>query len=185
MTTGTWRTFVAFGGLAWLVVAVYGVLSSRVDDGDSWEGPYLVFTAALMIGAVLVVGAAAMVTQNAERRRLRMAGLIVSGFGVALTLVAWAIPVWMTVLGVGLALIAGAAGPSARRAVAVLAAAQLVGLVALFVGIAIELGEADSYGDYPAAAGLALIVTAAFTIFAIVELMRGAETHVQNQTAFS
>ena len=179
MSTGTRRIFVALGGVAWLLVAGYGYRSTKVDDGDGWEGPYLVLTLSLIVGATLIVGLAAFVTQRTDRPRLRRAGLIVSGIGVATTIVAWALPLWMTVLGVGLALVTGSAAPSARRAVAVLAAGQLVGLVALFTGIALELGEPDSYGDYPAAGGLALIVTAALTIVAIVELTRRAERHVQ------
>jgi len=53
-----------------------------------------------------------------------------------------------------------------------LAAGQLIGMAALFAGIAAEVSEPDSYGDYPAAGGIALIVTAALTIVALVELTR-------------
>jgi hypothetical protein len=172
MTTGTRRTLAAIAGLAWLAVAWYGYRSTTVDDGDGWEGPYLVLTIGLMIGAVLSVMAAAWLSRQSGRRRLRTAGLIVSGVGVATTLVAWALPVWMTVLGVGLAMVATASAPRQRKVVGLLAAGQLIGLVVLFAGIAIEVGEPDTYGDYPAAAGIALLVTAALTIGALAELTR-------------
>jgi hypothetical protein len=56
-----------------------------------------------------------------------------------------------------------------------LAAGQLAGLASLAAGIAAEVGERDSYGDYPAAGGIALIVTAAVTILAIVDVSRQTE----------
>ncbi|MEO5841451.1 MAG: hypothetical protein ABIQ73_12405 [Acidimicrobiales bacterium] len=172
MTTGARRMLAAIAGLAWVAVAWYGYRATTVDDGEGWEGPYLVLTIGLIIGAVLSVMAAASLTQQGGRRRLRTAGLIVSGLGVATTLVAWALPVWMTVLGIGLAMVAFASNPRERKVVALLAAGQLVGLAALFAGIAAKVGETDSYGDYPAAGGIALIVTAALTIVALVKLTR-------------
>jgi hypothetical protein len=159
-------------GLAWLAVAWYGYWEFTDSDGDGWEGPYLVLTIGLIVGATLSVMAAAWMTQQGGRRRLRTAGLIVSALGVAATLVAWALPLWMTVLGVGFAMVAVASAPRERRVVGLLAAGQLVGMAALFAGIAAKVGEPDSYGDYPAAGGIALIVTAALTIAALVELTR-------------
>ena len=169
MTLGTKRMLAVIAGVAWLVVAAYGVLAIRGEDSD---GPYVLLAIGLIVGATLAVMAAAWLTQQGGRRRLRTAGLIVSAVGVAATLVAWALPLWMTVLGVGFAMVAVASAPRERRVVGLLAAGQLVGMAALFAGIAAEVGEPDSYGDYPAAAGIALIVTAAVTIVAMVELTR-------------
>ena len=103
---------------------------------------------------------------------MRTAGLIVSGVGVAATIVAWALPLWMTLLGVGLAMVASASAPRERRTVALLAAGQLIGMAALVAGIVAEVGQPDEYGDYPAAGGIALIVTAVVTIGALIELAR-------------
>src|SRR5678816_2176271 len=103
MTTGTRRMLAVIAGLAWLVVAGYGYLSTRGEDRD---GPYMALAIPLIVGAVLPVMAAAWVTQQGGRRRLRTAGLIVSAVGVVATLVAWALPLWMTVLGVGFAIVA-------------------------------------------------------------------------------
>lgn len=172
MTTRTRRVLAIIAGLAWLAVAWYGYWEVRENDGDGWEGPYLVLTIGLIVGAVLSVMAAARLSRQGERRRLRTAGLIVSAVGVVATIVAWALPLWMTVLGVGLAMVAFASGPRQRRVIGLLAAGQLIGLAALFAGIAAEVGEPDSYGDYPAAGGIALIVTSALTIVGLVQLTR-------------
>ena len=172
MTTGTRRMLAVVAGLAWLAVAWYGYWEIKDSDSDGWEGPYLVLTIGLIVGATLSLMASAWLTQQGGRRRLRMAGLIVSGVGVVATLVAWALPLWMTLLGVGFAMVAVASAPRERRVVTLLAAGQLIGMAALFVAIAAEVGEPDSYGDYPAAGGIALIVTAVLTIAALVELTR-------------
>ena len=133
----------------------------------------MVLTVGLIVGAVLTVMAAAWLSKQGGRRRLRMAGLIVSAVGVVATLVAWALPLWMTVrCGVGLPWSRWRPTPHERRVVGLLAAGQLIGMAALFAGIAAEIGEPDSYGDYPAAGGIALIVTAVLTIVAMVELTR-------------
>jgi hypothetical protein len=163
-------------GLAWLAVAWYGYREIKRGDGDGGDGPYVVLTIGLIVGATLSVMAAAWLTQQGGRRRLRMAGLIVSGVGVVATLVAWALPLWMTLLGAGFAMIALASAPRERRVVALLVAGQLIGMAALFVAIAAEVGEPDSYGDYPAAGGIALIVTAVLTIAALLELTRTRAT---------
>ena len=81
MTTGTRRMLALIAGLAWLAVAWYGYWEVKENDGDGWEGPYLVLTIGLIVGAVLTVMAAAWLSQQGGRRRLRMAGLIVSAVG--------------------------------------------------------------------------------------------------------
>ena len=164
--------------IAWLVVASYGFNETKADD---W--PYTLYMLALIIGAAFVVVAAVAATQTAPRRRLRLAGLVVSGVGILSTIVAWALPLWMALLGIGLATLAAASGPRARRAVAVSAAGQALGFVALFAGIAAEIGETDEYGDYPAASGIALIVTAIVTIVALVDYAKGGESPVHEHVS--
>lgn len=163
------RIPLAIAGLAWPIVAGYGYWTARYDS-DDWESPYLLYTSALIVGASVVVGTAAWLTRNAHRTTLHTTGLVFAGLGVVATIVAWALPLWMMLLGGGLALIALSAERSERRTIGFLAAGQLVGLAVLFGGIATEIGRRDSYGDYPAAIGIALVVTASITVLALVDL---------------
>ena len=50
-------------------------------------------------------------------------------------------------------------------------------MAALFTGAAAEVGQPDDYGDYPAAGGIALIVTAVVTIGALMQLARNPAPH--------
>lgn len=160
-------------GLGWLVVTGYGLRETMIDDDSGWEVAYPVFTIGLFLGAALCVALAAMATSDSDRPRLRTAGLIVGGLGCALAIVgAWALPVWMTLLGVGFGMVAVAAGPGPRRALALLAAGQLVGIVVLIVAIEAEVGTRDEYGDYPAAGGIAVVFVAVMAIVALVGLAR-------------
>jgi hypothetical protein len=162
-------------GLAWVIVAGYGLLDSALDFGDNWEVPYAVFNVALFVGAVAVLAAVRAATRGSSRSRLRVAGLVVTGVGGAAAFVgAWALPLWMTVLGAGLLTLTFASAPGERRAVGLLAAGQVAGLVVLFAGLIAEVGRQDEYGDYPVPAGIAMMVTAALVIAGLIELSRGA-----------
>jgi hypothetical protein len=86
------------------------------------------FNGALLVGAALTVAAAAR-GPAPHRSRLRTVGRGVAVVGVIACLVAWAVPLWMTLLGGGLAVLALTAAPSERKPLAVLAGAQLLGLV--------------------------------------------------------
>jgi hypothetical protein len=181
------RTLTVVAGVAWLVVAGYGVRSAVVDEGSDWEPTYMVFSLALLIGAAASVRIAMLASRQSARPGLRMVGLAVSGLGGAGALVAWALPLWMTVLGVGFAMVAVASEPRQRRAVALLAAGQLIGLAILFAGIAAEVGRRDEWGDYPAAGGLALVVVAAITVSAVFGLAKsnGRPGEMQGDTALT
>jgi hypothetical protein len=172
------RTFALVAGSAWLVVAGSGGRSVVVDDGDDWQASYFVFSVALLVAAALSVMGAAWVSRGCGRPRLRAVGLVVGGVGVAASLVAWALPLWMTVLGVGLAMVSVAAASRGRRLVGLMAAGQFAGLGVLFAGIAAEVGRRDEWGDYPAAGGIALVVTAAVMMVALVGLMRLTDRHL-------
>jgi hypothetical protein len=173
------RKFTLVAGLAWLIVAGYGLLELAAEDGDDWSVSYAVFSLALVVGVALTLVAAARSTRDSARPRLRAVGLGVAGLGGAAAIVgAWALPLWMTVLGVGFATITVACEPGERRAVGLLAAAQLVGLAVLFAGLIAEVGRRDEWGDHPMAGGIALIVTAALAIAGLVELTRDDRTAV-------
>lgn len=176
MGTRAMRRLTLVAGLAWLVVAGYGVREVAVGDGDDWEVAYAVLVLALLVGTAASVSAGALATHDSVRPRLRIAGLVVSCLGCAVAIVgAWALPVWMTLLGVGFALVAAASGPSRRRALALMAAGQLIGVVVLIAGIEASVGRRDEYGDYPAAGGIAVAFVAAMAIVAVVRLRRGTD----------
>ena len=164
------------GACAWLGVAGYGISTAIAESGDDWEVGYTLFTAALLLGAVSTLLIVAAVSRQGHRPRLRMAGLVISGLGcVVAALAAWALPVWMTLLGAGFALAGVAAGSVRGRLPAVLAAGQLVAIAVLVAGLEAEVGRPDEWGDYPAADGIALVVVAAVTVAAIVTLARKAD----------
>ena len=161
---------IVIAGVAWPAVAGYGYWTARYDS-DDWEGPYMLYTVALIIGASVVVGTAAWLTRDAPsdnpshdrpgvrrpRRRRHDRGM-------------------------GAAAVDDAArrrpGPdhaSAERTErrndrSVGRQLNSSGLRCCSAGIAAEVGRRDSYGDYPAAVGIALVVTAAITVLALVDL---------------
>ena len=176
MPTTTVRSLSALAALAWLVVGGYGVWEILVEDsGDDWETSYTIFTCALALGSILSVLAVRNVSSAAGRAPMRSIGLGLCVLGVVITVVgAWALPLWMTLLAAGFALVA-ASGSAWRRPVALLAASHLLGMGALFVGIAAEVGRVDEYGDHPAAFGIGLVATAAATLVSLQQLGRGVE----------
>ena len=170
MSRNTMRTMALVAGVAWLVVAGSELIGGLVDYGDGWELPYTVFMLALMVGATLSIAVGAEATRESARPRLRVAGLAVSALGGLACVVAWALPMWMTILGAGFAMLAAAARPAQRRPLALLAAGQLAGIAVLIAGIEAEVGRADEYGDYPLAGGIAVLVVAATAIVALLAL---------------
>ena len=180
MPTRTVRILTSLACLAWLVVGSYGLWGVVAEDsGDNWETPYLVFTIALFLGALLTTAAVWNVSQHEARSPMRMIGLCVCAVGQLSTLVAWALLLWMTLLAVGYALIAVSGANRWRRPVAFLAGAQLLGMAVMFVGIAAEVGRRDEYGDHPVAFGLGIIVTAAATVFSLYQLDRSSTADVR------
>lgn len=179
MSSSAVRTMSVVAGAAWLVVAGAELIDGLADYGDSWEAPYVIFTMALVVGATLTLGVGAQATRESARPRLRMAGLAVSALGAVASFIgAWALPLWMTLLGAGFAVLALAAGPAQRRPLALLGAGQLAGIAVLIAGIEAEVGRADDYGDYPLAGGIAVLFVAATAIVALRALGfdRGAVT---------
>ncbi len=171
MSRSAVRTMTLVAGAAWLVVAGAGIVDGFVDYGDDWAAPYTVFALALAVGAALSLVVGAQATQDCARPRLRLAALAVCAIGAVLSFVgAWALPLWMTILGAGFALLAAAADPAQRRPLALLAAGQLAGIAVLIVGITAEVGRMDRHGDYPLAGGIAILVVAATAIVALLSL---------------
>ena len=176
MTTRMVRAMAAMAGLAWLVVGAVEVRSAFVDDGDEWELAYMIFSAALLLAATVTVALVAGVTEANNHRWLRAAGLAIAGVGCLSAIVAWALPLWMTLLGGGLAVVAFASTPPQRRGIATLAGAQLMGMAVLIGAIEGQVGRRDEHGDYPAATGIALTVTAVLVIVALFQLARSFQS---------
>jgi MFS family permease len=153
------------------------------DTGDDWETPYALFSTALLLGTLLTVVAIWIVSRHGERSLMRMVGLGVCVLAVLSSVVAWALPLWMTLSAVGYGLVAAAGAHPWRRAVALLSAAPVLGMVVLFLAIAAEVGRKAEYGDNPAAFGLATIVTAAATVGGLVQLGRSADALVTDTAA--
>jgi hypothetical protein len=171
MSRSAVRTMTLVAGAAWLIVASSGVIDGFVDYGDGWALPYTVFALALAVGAALSLAVGAQATQESARPRLRIAALAVCALGVVLSFIgAWALPLWMTILGAGFGLLAIAASPAQRRPLALLAAGQLAGIAVLIVGIEAQLGQVDEHGDYPLAGGIAVFVVAMTAIAALLTL---------------
>jgi hypothetical protein len=177
------RTLIGLAALCWLVVGGYGLVETISDSGDDWEIRYSIFAISLMLASILTVLAIGVFSRSSERPALRSIGLVVCGLGVVTTFVAWALPLWMTVLAIGFALVAASGSGVSRRAVASLAAAQVVGMVALFVAIAAEVGPVDEYGDHPAAFGIGIIVTAVGTIVSLYQIDRAGALAAASTTA--
>jgi len=150
-------------GVAWVVVGGAGAWSSMFD-GDDWELSYTIFTVALLAAACLTVMLAAAASQGTTRPALRRLGLVVGGLAVlACGVGAWALPLWATLLGGGLALLAWSSPEPARRALTVSAVGQAAGLVMLIAGEEAGIGRTDEWGNHPVAGimGVAVIVAAA------------------------
>lgn len=162
------RPLMVVAGAAWSMVALSGVW--EVFEDRSWFGTYMFFMLSLIVAAIVSVSVVARLTHGARRPWLRRVGLVVAGLGCFVSIVAWALPLWMVLLGSGYALIALSARPPMRRAIACLSVAQLAGTPALIVATEIGVGTPDSYGDYPAAAAIALVITAAITILGLALL---------------
>ena len=157
------RRMSVMAGVAWVVAGGAGSWSSMFDS-DDWELSYTIFTVALLVAACLTVMLAAAASQGTTRPALRRLGLIVGGLGVLSCGVgAWAVPLWTTLLGAGLAVLAWSSPGPARRAVAVLAGGQVAGVVVLIAGETAGIGRTDEWGNHPVAGiiGVAVIVAAA------------------------
>lgn len=91
-------------GLGWLGVAIAGVWEMA---GGAW--PYLLFAITLMLAAALSVAVAWSDIRETDRATLRRCGLGIGLLAVASTVVAWALPLWMTLLAITFAVWAVAA----------------------------------------------------------------------------
>ena len=159
--------------LGWLGVGIYGVWEIADEQaGDGWQRPYLLFSISLSLAAVLTLSVAWVSTRGTEHTALRRWGLGIGVIAVASTAVAWALPLWMTLLALCFIVLAVAAQHHERTVLGALGAAQLIGIAVIIAAEAAEVGRRDSYGDYPAAFGLGLVVTAVLSMVGLTSFAR-------------
>jgi hypothetical protein len=152
-------TFALAAAALWLIAAAVWWLD--YDDGNTG---YMIFSA-----AVLTAGVLSLLTMIGVSKRLGglgafgMAGLIITGLGVLISIVAWAVPAWMGLQGAGMLLFGIAVLKSdiaPKWATLFVSSGFVIGTIAWFIGVAAEVGEPDSYGDYIVAWQIATVVGA-------------------------
>jgi hypothetical protein len=141
------------GGGIWLLA---GILLIATDSEVDWQFYYYGFSLAVLVAGVL--GVIAMVGLGKRVGGLGVVGLtgtVIASVGVLLSVVAWAVPLWMSLQGVGFLLIGigvlrtGTTLP--RNGILLASSAFIIGPIAFFLLDALEVGWQDSYGDYPLA----------------------------------
>ncbi|MGI9584977.1 MAG: permease prefix domain 1-containing protein, partial [Acidimicrobiia bacterium] len=134
-------TFALVAGGLWLVGSVVYLLMMTSDENGAFDWPayYAVFSAAILVGGVLTVLAMVGVSQRSGGLGvIGMVGLVIVGLGVALSFLAWAVPFWMGVQGVGFLVFASAAlvnGTAPKTQTMLTAFGFIIG-VAAFVALA-------------------------------------------------
>jgi hypothetical protein len=143
-------------------------LSSGVveDATGDWTGtPQLLGAIGAMCllaaAALTVVTAIGLVARHGGLGAAGIVGLVLVGLGSLLTLVGWFLAGWMTLCGIGLAVIATAVhrrGLAPRWPTILLGSGLGIGLLAFLGTRALELGSPDEWGDYraPQVVGLVL-----------------------------
>lgn len=155
-----YATLPVLAALSWVTVAAMWGASAWAGRTRPWEETPQQF---YMIGAIALLAAGLMtliVVVEARSRAIRPTvasiGVGVVVLGVAASVVAWAVPLWTTVYGIGMLLVV--AGGSLRRPATLMAAAFLSSTGAFILLTALQVGTPDRYGDYPVAGAAAVIL---------------------------
>jgi hypothetical protein len=142
--------------LLWLTIPVAWSVATVLDRTRAWEGSP---SQAWMVGWAALIGAGGLtlwtVVRNFDGSRvpdsLAIAGYTAFGLGLAASVIAaWALPIWMTLFGVALLLLARGMG-SQRRITQLIGGAMLGGVVLQLVLTLLKFGTPDTHGDYPIA----------------------------------
>jgi len=155
-------TFAMAAAVLWLIAATSYVLGNALDNWD--DADYYIFSAAVLVAGVL--GLLAMIGVGKRLGGLGvlgMVGLVITGLGVLVSIITWAVPFWMAVQGVGMLLFGIAvlrSGIAPKWATLFVSSGFVIGTIAWYVGVAAEVGEPDSYGDYIVAWQIATVVGA-------------------------
>ncbi len=148
----------------WLVTAGLYVLMVVFDN--QWQLYYALFSATLIAAGVL-----GLLTMFGVGRRLGGLGVIgtvglgITGLGVAVSIIAWAVPLWMVVQGTG-HLVFGSAvlrrGAAPKQGTLLASSGLIIGAIVFLVLNLAEIGWRDSYGDYPLAWALGVVAGVVF-----------------------
>jgi hypothetical protein len=147
-------TFALAAAALWVAAAVTYALNRTVLD-DWNRGIYGAYTALILAAGVL--GLLAMV--GASKRlgglgKVGMIGLVITGVGVFMSLVAWALPLWMGLQGIGMLVFGTAAlrrDIAPRTATLLVSSGFIIGVITYVVLTIAEFGPRDQWGDYPEA----------------------------------
>lgn len=169
MSTGT------LGGavLGWLGVGAYGIwVVAGEGTSDNWEQPYMLFSIALVLATTSTLAVGSAVSRGTDRTVARRFGIGFGALAVASCVAAWALPLWMTLVALSAVGFAVASSRAVRPGLAGLAVAQVIGMATMFAAIQAEIGPKDSYGDYPVAFGISLVVAPAVSALALAVAAR-------------
>ena len=152
-TTRRAGTFAFIAAGSWLAAA--GAYALETIFADQWQAFYGVFSALILIGGVFTL-----LTMVGLGKRLGglgavgMIGLAIAGLGVAASVLAWAIPFWMGLQGIGYLVFASAVrsrDTAPRPSTLAVASGFIIGVAVFVVANLAKIGWTDSYGDYPVA----------------------------------
>jgi hypothetical protein len=152
-TTRRAGTFVFIAAGAWLAAAGAFVLETTFTD--QWQVYYGAFSALILGGGVFTL--LAMLGVGKRLGGLGPVGAIaltIAGLGVAASLVAWAVPFWMGLQGIGYLVFASAVrsrDTAPRPSTLAVASGFIIGAAVFVVANFAKIGWTDSYGDYPLA----------------------------------
>jgi hypothetical protein len=145
-------TFAIAAAALWLATAAI-IFSTSFENDDDWQAAYLVFSIAVLAAGVLGLLAAIGVSKRLGGvGTVGMIGLMITGVGVMASIIAWAVPFWMGLQGVGL-LVVGLAvlrsGGAPKWSTVFVSSGFLLGVITFVVARAAELGDIDEWGNYP------------------------------------
>ena len=152
-TTRQAGTFAFIAAGAWFAAA--GAHALMTTFADQWQVFYGVFSALVLVGGVFTL-----LTMVGFGKRLGglgavgMVGLAIAGLGVAASIIAWAIPFWMGLQGIGYLVFATAVrsrDTAPRPSTLAVASGFIIGVAVFVVADFAKIGWTDSYGDYPLA----------------------------------
>jgi hypothetical protein len=144
----------------WLIAAAIYTLDDAFNDWS--QADYILFSAAILVAGV--VGLLAMIGVSRRLGGLGVSGMIglgITGLGVVASFIAWALPLWMGLQGIGL-LVFGIAvlqrGIAPKWSTALVSSGFIIGVITYAVLTFAEAGTRDSYGDYPVAWEIGAVV---------------------------